>query len=155
MTAFLLDLLIGVAVAIGALWGLWSGGIRLAGPFVLLAGALMLRQSYPEIMDAFRNQPKLPTVVLFKLGILLALMVYGIFARYIHRAVHATGLGFINRAGGIVLGAGTAVLAAGFGLWLGVQFAGDDMEVVLSESRFGPAALQVFALLTLIAEHLA
>jgi uncharacterized membrane protein required for colicin V production len=155
MTASALDIGIVGMIVLGALWGLRSGGIRLAGPFVLIAGSLILRQSYPEIVDAFRNQPKLPTMLVFKLAILVALMAYGVFARYIHRAVHASGLGIVNRLAGVVLGAVTALLVAGFGLWLGISFAGEETEAMLAASQLGPAALQIFALLTLIAEHLA
>lgn len=154
MTAFHLDILIGGVIVLGALWGLRSGGIRLAGPFLLLAGFIILRESYPEIIDAFRNQPKLPTMMLVKLGLLGVLMLYGLLARYIHRAAHASGLGPINRVAGLVLGSVTAVIVSGFGVWISRTFAAADVDVLLPDSRLGPAVLQIFALLTLIAEHL-
>lgn len=155
MTAFHLDILIGCVILAGALWGLRSGGIHLAGPFLLLAGFIILRESYPEILDAFRNQPKLPAMMLIKLGLLGALMLYGILARYIHRAAHASGLGPINRAAGFVIGMVTAVIVSGFGVWIARTFAAAQIDVLLPESRLGPTVLQVFSLLTLIAEHLA
>ncbi len=154
MPPALLDILIAAVIAIGAIWGFVRGAIRIAGPFVLAAGFVVMKEAYPELVTAFREQPKLPTMAIVKVAIFAGFMAYGLLARFIHRAVDASGLGIFNRLAGVFLGSATATILAGFALWMARSFAGESIDPVLLETGLTGVVLQVFALLTLIAEQL-
>ena len=154
MTPITLDLAIASCILVGGLWGFLRGAIRLAGPFALATGLVILANGYPEIVATFRSQPELPSLLIGKIALFGGLMLYGILARFLHRAVHLTGLGIFNRLAGVVFGGITGIVVAGCGVWAAQAFLPDLAGELIAESRLAVLCLQVFALLSLIAEQL-
>lgn len=148
-----IDLMIAAILLTCAVWGILSGGIRIAGPFVLAIGAVMIADRYPEIVAALRAGPAAQGLVVIKLLAVIGLMAYGVLARFIHAAVHATGLGVFNRLLGVCLGGITGLVLAGCVVSAATTYGGAEIEVALAGSQLAEVTRQVFALITVIAEQ--
>ena len=109
-----LDILIAIIVLIG-LWrgfqaGLIKAALGLVGWFIALVAASRLADSVAPQMAGFVQSPVLQMALAFLLVVLIVIASMHLVAAVFSSALKALNLGFIDKIGGAVIGAGKNVL---------------------------------------------
>jgi membrane protein required for colicin V production len=147
------DLIIVIIVVIGFFSGLVRGFVRgLLGLVGLYAG-IMIAAGYHQQAAAsifsFMPGDRAPDIVSFVLIFLAVIILVGIIARLIAKALKLAALGWLDRVLGGVLGAGIASVVVGIVLLLAVM-AGLEESPALVNSRMAPRVLGVTDLVVTI-----
>lgn len=120
------------------IYGLLAGAVKLTWPFALILALIMLTHAYPGISARFGADPAV-NFFLYLFLAFLGLVVYACVVRLVHGAVHASGLGPLNRLLGGVLGLVTGTTMAGLLVWGLQTYGGIQGRVLLHGSSLAPA----------------
>lgn len=137
-----LDYAIIAIVVIGALHGLRRGAIRMVTTAVALVAALNFASLYyaqaGELAGAQLGVSQAAGAVIGWIAVFLLIFIaVGIIGAAIVRVIHFVHLGFLDRLGGAVLGAGIATLLTGVAVMLMSAMAPDNTPLI-RDSRLAP-----------------
>lgn len=138
-----IDALLLFLVLAGGVWGLVAGAVRVAVPFAAILAAISLLHTYPEVSRRFGTAP---TGQLFGWLLLafIAVVIFGFVSRVVHGAVHASGLGPLNRLLGVALGLVTGTILGGALVWGLETYGGMQGTLLLRGSTLAPSVKVFF-----------
>ncbi len=148
-----LDFLLLFFVLMGGAWGLIVGAVKVSGPFALVLALLSLAHAYPGVSARFGTDPGVQFFLVLLL-IFIGLIIYSFVARILHGAVHASGLGPLNRLLGVGLGLVTGTVLAGAVLWGLETYGGIQGKLLLHGSVLAPAVTEFFQTVMAFTERL-
>ncbi len=133
-----IDIILLFLILGSGMYGLLAGAIKLTGPFALILALIMLTHAYPGVSAHFGTDPAV-NFFLYLFLAFIGLVVYACVVRLVHGAVHASGLGPLNRLLGGVLGLVTGTTMAGLLVWGLQTYGGIQGRVLLHGSILAPA----------------
>jgi membrane protein required for colicin V production len=139
------DLAILVILLIGVISGLARGFVRGIMGFVgLILGVLIAASNYQRLAPflSFIPGARGPRIVSFLILFLVVLLLVGVVARLVSKALKLASLGWLDRLAGGVLGFVAASLVAGILLLIAVM-AGYEGSPLLTRSGLAPRVLNV------------
>lgn len=132
------DAVITVMLLIGLVWGLVKGFVRgLLGLAGLVVGVMLAAGSYERLADstlAFIPSERASEVVAFALVMIVVIVLVGIVARIISRALRLSALGWLDRLTGGVLGVVLAAVVAGVLILVAAKTGLEGAEPLVSSS---------------------
>ncbi|MCK4545980.1 MAG: CvpA family protein [Candidatus Eisenbacteria sp.] len=141
-----LDWIILAVMGILVIAGLWKGLIRLVfavlSVLVSIVLACLSTGVGTQLLTPIIGNPAIAAVVAFIVVFVAVLVIMGLVARALSKAVHVLGLGWADRLGGAVLGLAGALLVIGAAFLL-VDLAGQERQTVVRESRLAPLGFKV------------
>jgi len=145
-----LDWVMLVVAGLFVIGGLWKGLIRLVFAVVAVVAAVLLAclATGPGtgMLSGFIENRAAAAVVSFIVVFVVVLVLLAIVAAALSRAVHVLGLGWIDRAGGAVLGLAGALLVLG-ALFLVLDLAGYGGRDFVRNARLAPVGRAVAGIL--------
>lgn len=147
------DILLLLLVIGGGVWGVATGAIRVIAPFTLLFALAAITHAYPNMSTHFGKTPVTQFFLVLFL-FLTCLLVCGLLARALYTAVHAIGLGPVDRLLGLAFGLITGGMMAGLLVWWLNGSPASQSSSIAGGSFLAPSLLEFFELTMGLTEHI-